>query len=223
MRLMLLGGPGAGKGTQALKLINYFNIPQISTGDMLRTAIAKGTELGKNVKSIMDSGKLISDDIIVALVTERLQQPDCRNGFLFDGFPRTIPQAESLKNANIKLDHVVELAVPDRDIISRISGRRVHLPSGRVYHVAFNPPIKEGVDDLTGEPLVQRDDDSEETIIKRLQIYHKQTEPLIHYYQELADNNGSRAPKFHHVSGVGDVDTIFSSILSAVKEQVPSC
>jgi len=222
MRLMLLGGPGAGKGTQALKLINYFNIPQISTGDMLRSAIAAGTELGKNAKSVMDAGKLVSDDIIIALVKERLQQADCKNGFLFDGFPRTIPQAQALKHANIKLDHVIEIAVPDSDIVKRISGRRVHLPSGRVYHVVFNPPKQDGLDDVSGEALIQRDDDSEQTIVKRLQVYHQQTEPLVHYYQEWAKKDAS-APRFHHVSGVGDVDSIFSSILAAVTQREMSC
>jgi adenylate kinase len=216
MRLMLLGGPGAGKGTQALKLINYFQIPQISTGDMLRAAIAAGSELGKSAKAVMDSGKLVSDDIIIGLVKERIQQPDCINGFLFDGFPRTIPQADALKSARIKLDHVVEIAVPDADIINRISGRRVHLASGRIYHIKFNPPAKDGVDDLTGEPLIQRDDDREATIAKRLEVYHHQTEPLIHYYQEWARTNTSDAPAFHRVSGVGSVDTIFSAIISAV-------
>ncbi|MDP1601721.1 MAG: adenylate kinase [Legionella sp.] len=219
MRLMLLGGPGAGKGTQALKLVNYFKIPQISTGDMLRAAITAGTELGKSAKAVMDAGKLVSDDIIIDLVKERLQQPDCVNGFLFDGFPRTIPQADALKSAGIKLDHVVEIAVPDADIINRISGRRVHLASGRVYHIKFNPPVKDGFDDLTGEPLVQRDDDSEETIAKRLEVYHHQTEPLIQYYQEWASSNSPEAPVFHRVSGVGSVDTIFSAIISAVTSQ----
>ncbi|MGQ3891402.1 adenylate kinase [Legionella sp. CNM-4043-24] len=223
MRLMLLGGPGAGKGTQALKLINHFNIPQISTGDMLRSAIAAGTELGRNAKAVMDSGRLVSDDIIIALVKERLQQNDCRNGFLFDGFPRTIPQADALKNAGIKLDHVIEIAVPDSDIIKRISGRRVHVPSGRVYHVVFNPPKQDGLDDVTGEALVQRDDDSEETIVKRLQVYHQQTEPLIKYYQDWANTHSPQAPQFHHISGVGDVDSIFSSIIAAVSEREVSC
>jgi len=220
MRLMLLGGPGAGKGTQALKLINYFNIPQISTGDMLRSAIAAGTELGKSAKAIMDSGKLVSDDIIIDLVKERLQEPDCKNGFLFDGFPRTIPQADALKSANIKLDHVVEIAVPDEEIINRISGRRVHVASGRVYHIKFNPPLVNGIDDITGEPLVQRDDDREETVKKRLEVYHKQTEPLIQYYQQWADSHSASAPQFHRVSGIGSVDNIFNHIISQINTQV---
>ncbi|MDX1838236.1 adenylate kinase [Legionella taurinensis] len=223
MRLMLLGGPGAGKGTQALKLINYFGIPQISTGDMLRSAIAAGTELGKNAKAIMDAGKLVSDEIIIALVKERLQQSDCRKGFLFDGFPRTIPQADALKTAGIKLDHVIEIAVPDSEIINRISGRRVHVASGRVYHVTFNPPLKAGLDDATGEPLIQRADDSEATIQKRLDVYHQQTEPLIDYYQSWANTRDPLAPRFHRVSGLGSVDTIFTNILSAINAKELSC
>lgn len=219
MRLMLLGGPGAGKGTQALKLINHFKIPQISTGDMLRSAIAAGSELGRNAKEIMDAGKLVSDDIIIALVKERLQQPDCRNGFLFDGFPRTIPQADALKNAHIKLDHVIEIAVPDEEIISRISGRLVHLPSGRVYHKESHPPKKNWLDDVTGEPLIQRDDDKEETIKKRLAVYHQQTEPLINYYQEWSKMKSPDAPKFHRVSGVDSVDNIFSRILTCINQE----
>ncbi|WP_028387620.1 adenylate kinase [Legionella fairfieldensis] len=216
MRLMLLGGPGAGKGTQALKLIDYFKIPQISTGDMLRSAIAAGTELGKSAKKVMDAGELVSDEIIIALVKERLQQDDCRNGFLFDGFPRTIPQADALKEANVKLDHVVEIAVPDSEIISRISGRRVHVASGRVYHVKFHPPEKEGIDDVTGESLIQRDDDKEETIKQRLAVYHQQTEPLIRYYQQWANTFDSQAPQFHQVSGIGSVESIFKTILSCL-------
>lgn len=216
MRLMLLGGPGAGKGTQALKLIEYFKIPQISTGDMLRSAIAAGTELGLSAKKIMDAGQLVSDDIIIGLVKERLQQDDCRNGFLFDGFPRTLPQADALKDADIKLDHVIEIAVPDEEIITRISGRRVHVPSGRVYHIQFQPPVKEGLDDVTGEPLEQRADDSEETIRHRLAVYHKQTEPLVHYYQQWAKSSDSMAPQFHRVSGIGSVDTIFQDILRCI-------
>ncbi len=211
---MLLGGPGAGKGTQARKLIDYFKIPQISTGDMLRAAIAEGTELGKNAKQVMDAGQLVSDEIIIALVKERLQKADCRNGFLFDGFPRTIPQADALKDANIKLDHVIEIAVPDEEIIKRISGRRVHLPSGRVYHIAFHPPKIDGIDDLTGEDLIQRDDDKEETIKQRLAVYHKQTEPLVHYYQQLEAI--AKSPQFHQVHGLGSVDTIFNKILSSL-------
>ncbi|WP_019217105.1 adenylate kinase [Legionella tunisiensis] len=218
MRLMLLGGPGAGKGTQALKLIDYFKIPQISTGDMLRSAIAAGTELGKSAKKVMDSGKLVSDEIIIGLVKERLQQDDCRAGFLFDGFPRTIPQADALKNAKIKLDHVIEIAVPDEEIINRISGRRVHVASGRVYHVKFQPPKKDNVDDITGEPLIQRDDDKEETIKQRLFVYHQQTEPLINYYQQWAKANDSQAPHFHRVQGVGSVDSIFQAILSCIND-----
>lgn len=223
MRLMLLGGPGAGKGTQALKLINYFNIPQISTGDMLRSAIAAGTELGKNAKAIMDEGKLVSDDIIIALVKERLLEDDCRKGFLFDGFPRTIFQADALKAAKIKLDHVIEIAVPDSEIINRISGRRVHVASGRVYHVKFNPPVNAGLDDVSGEPLIQRDDDSEETIQKRLEVYHQQTEPLIDYYQRWAKSGQDQAPQFHRVSGLGNVDSIFTDILSALNARELSC
>ncbi len=222
MRLILLGGPGAGKGTQALKLMNYFNIPQISTGDMLRSAIAAGTELGKNAKAVMDSGKLVSDDIIIALVKERLQQPDCKNGFLFDGFPRTIPQADALKLANIQVDHVVEIAVPDEVIIQRISGRRVHLGSGRVYHMVFNAPKNQGLDDETGEALVQRDDDKEETIKKRLEVYHHQTEPLVEYYQQWAETlqDDNTAPEFHKVSGLGTVDSIFNAIVEELSQKV---
>lgn len=216
MRLMLLGGPGAGKGTQALKLIDYFKIPQISTGDMLRSAIAAGTALGLSAKKIMDAGQLVSDEIIIDLVKERLQQDDCHNGFLFDGFPRTIPQADALKDANIKLDHVIEIAVPDEEIISRISGRRVHVASGRVYHIKFQPPLKEGLDDVTGEPLEQRADDSEETIRRRLAVYHQQTEPLVHYYQEWAKSKDPVAPQFHRVSGIGSVDSIFQDILRCI-------
>lgn len=223
MRLMLLGGPGAGKGTQALKLMSYFNIPQISTGDMLRAAITAGTELGKSAKAVMDSGKLVSDDIIIDLVKERLKQPDCQNGFLFDGFPRTIPQADALKTANIKLDHVIEIAVPDEEIINRISGRRVHLASGRIYHVKFNPPMVANIDDQTGEPLVQRADDSEETIRKRLEVYHQQTEPLVSYYQRWSKQDKLNAPVFHRVSGIGSVESIFSNILSALAIKELSC
>lgn len=219
MRLMLLGGPGAGKGTQALKLINYFNIPQISTGDMLRAAIAAGTELGKSAKKIMDAGQLVSDEIIIALVKERLEQPDCHRGFLFDGFPRTIPQADALQEARIRLDHVIEIAVPDDEIIKRISGRWVHRASGRVYHLQFNPPKNEGVDDITGEPLIQRDDDKEETIKQRLAVYHKQTEPLVNYYKQLeheAKLTQGHVTRFHRINGIGSVESIFDRIMTCI-------
>lgn len=218
MRLMLLGGPGAGKGTQALNLVKYFGIPQISTGDMLRSAIAAGTPLGRNAKAIMDAGQLVSDAVIIDLVKERLQQPDCSKGFLFDGFPRTIPQAEALREEGIMLDHVIELAVPDAEIIHRMSGRRVHVASGRVYHVAFNPPQREGVDDVTGELLMQREDDKEDTVRNRLRVYHEQTEPLIHYYQCWdKKSDGLAAPMFHKVDGLGEVDVVFERILSQIK------
>lgn len=215
MRLMLLGGPGAGKGTQALKLIDYFNIPQISTGDMLRSAIAAGTELGKSAKKIMEAGQLVSDEIIIALVKERLKQPDCQKGFLFDGFPRTIPQADALKEAHVKLDHVIEIAVPDEEIIHRISGRRVHVASGRVYHIQFHPPKVAGMDDQTGEPLIQRDDDKEVTIKQRLAVYHQQTEPLVKYYQNW-EQESKNAPRFHRINGIGSVNDIFNRILSCL-------
>lgn len=219
MRLVLLGGPGAGKGTQALKLIEHFKIPKISTGDMLRSAIVRGTELGDKAKKIMDSGQLVPDEIIIPLVKERLQNPDCHRGFLFDGFPRTIPQADALREAYIPIDHVIELVVPDEEIISRISGRRVHLPSGRIYHIKFNPPQVAGVDDGTGEPLIQRDDDQEETIRQRLSVYHQQTEPLVDYYRQLeqeAKITASQAPHFHQVNGIGSVELVFDSILSCI-------
>ncbi len=217
MRLMLLGGPGAGKGTQALRLIKTFNIPQISTGDMLRAAIASGSPLGVSAKKIMDSGELVSDDIMIKLVAERLQQEDCQAGFLLDGFPRTIPQAEALKNAGIEIDHVIEIAVDDEEIVRRISGRRVHVPSGRVYHTLYQPPKHSGLDDVTGEPLIQRDDDCEVVIRNRLEVYHKQTEPLIEYYQTWSNTKDPNAPAFHRISGEGEVDTIFQRILSVIK------
>lgn len=219
MRLMLLGGPGAGKGTQAQKVCVHFQIPQISTGDMLRAAITEGTELGRHAKAIMESGKLVSDDIIIALVKERIAQPDCQRGFLFDGFPRTLPQADALKEASIFLDHVLEIVVSDEDIIRRLSGRRVHLASNRIYHMEFNPPQQDGLDDLTGEPLIQRDDDREDTIRKRLEVYHSQTEPLVEYYQTWAALNDPNAAKFHRISGVGNVETIFSRILTAIETE----
>lgn len=215
MRLMLLGGPGAGKGTQALRLIKAFHVPQISTGDMLRTAIAAGSPLGLSAKKIMDSGKLVSDDIMIGLVKERLSQQDCSNGFLLDGFPRTIPQAQALKDAGIPLDFVVEIQVPDEEIVRRISGRRTHQASGRVYHIDYHPPLREGLDDVTGEPLIQRDDDREEIIRKRLEVYQQQTAPLIQFYQE-AQCKDDHAPQFKSVSGEGSVDDIYNRILQAI-------
>ena len=216
MRLMLLGAPGAGKGTQANKLSQYFNIPQISTGDMLRAAITEGTELGLHAKEIMDAGQLVSDDLIIALVKDRIQRDDCAHGFLFDGFPRTIPQADALKDAHIYLEHVLEIVVSDTEIIQRLSGRRVHLPSNRIYHIEYNPPKVAGRDDVTGEPLVQRDDDLEDTIRKRLDVYHTQTEPLIAYYQHWSATNDPEAPAFHRVVGSGDVEIIFLQLLAAI-------
>ncbi|MBA4697446.1 MAG: adenylate kinase [Legionella sp.] len=216
MRLMLLGSPGAGKGTQALKLTQYFNIPQIATGDMLRAAIVEGTELGKTAKSIMEAGKLLPDEIMIELVKNRLKQPDCSNGFLFDGFPRTIPQANALKDNQIKLDHVIEMVVPDEEIIHRITGRLVHPASGRVYHLQLNPPKHPGHDDLTGEALIQREDDKEATVRQRLTVYHEQTKPLIHYYQEWAKEQASEAPKFHQIKGSGSVDEVFNQILACL-------
>lgn len=216
MRLMLLGGPGAGKGTQAQRLSAYFNIPQISTGDMLRQAISEGTPLGLDAKKIMDAGQLVSDNIIMGLIEERLKQPDCQAGFLFDGFPRTLGQANALKEAGIVLDHVIEIAVDDEEIIRRISGRRIHPASGRAYHLEYHPPKVDCVDDITGEPLVLRDDDKEETIRKRLAVYHHQTEPLIQYYKALAEQSGNQAPSFHRVVGLGSVEAIFKAILGAI-------
>lgn len=206
MRIILLGAPGAGKGTQAKFLCEHFGIPQISTGDMLRAAVAAGTELGKQAKAIMDAGGLVSDDLIIGLVKDRLQQPDCANGCLFDGFPRTIPQAQAMVEANIDVDHVIEIDVDDEEIVGRLSGRRVHPGSGRIYHVMHNPPQVEGVDDATGEPLIQRDDDKEETVRKRLDIYKQQTQPLVNFYKDL------QGPKYHRVGGVGSVDQITAQI-----------
>jgi adenylate kinase len=220
---MLLGGPGAGKGTQAARLIERFQIPQISTGDMLRAAIAAGTPLGLNAKKIMEAGGLVSDDIIIGLVKERLKNPDCINGFLFDGFPRTIVQADALKNAGIDLDHVIEIAVDDDEIIERISGRRIHQPSGRVYHIRNHPPKIAGKDDLTGEPLIQRDDDKEDTVRKRLEVYHNQTAPLINYYKEWAKDSSGSAPRFHTVQGKGSVDQIFDEIVTLLQNGENTC
>lgn len=208
MRLILLGGPGAGKGTQAKYITEKYSIPQISTGDMLRAAVKAGTPLGIEAKKIMDAGGLVSDDIIIGLVKDRIAQPDCENGFLFDGFPRTLPQADAMKAAGVNLDFVVEIAVDDDEIIRRMSGRRVHVASGRTYHVEFNPPQAAGKDDETGEDLIQRDDDQEETVRKRLEIYHDQTEPLIHYYSDWAKTGDSNAPKYIRIEGIGTVEQI---------------
>ena len=216
MRIMLLGGPGAGKGTQAGNLIKRFNIPQISTGDMLRAAILAGSKLGLSAKKIMESGQLVSDNIIIELVKERLKQSDCEHGFLLDGFPRTIPQAEALKTANIDIDYVIEIAVDDEEIVKRISGRRIHPASGRVYHIHNRPPISTGIDDITGEPLILREDDCEEIIRKRLDVYHEQTEPLVNYYQQWALQDEKKAPVFRQISGEGSEDMIYQRILSAI-------
>ena len=216
MRLILLGGPGAGKGTQAGFLTEHFGIPQISTGDMLRAAVKAGTALGQEAKKVMDSGGLVSDDIIVGLIKDRLKQPDCSNGYLLDGFPRTIAQAEAMKSEGIGVDYVVEIAVPDEEIIKRMSGRRVHLASGRTYHTEFNPPNQDGKDDVTGEPLVQRDDDKEETVRRRLQVYHRQTAPLIDYYTRWGKSGDPEAPAYVRVDGIGDVEDVKQRILAAL-------
>ena len=216
MRIILLGGPGAGKGTQAGFIKEKYQIPQISTGDMLRAHVKAGTELGKAAKKIMDEGGLVSDEIIMGMVKERIAEDDCKNGFLFDGFPRTIPQAEGLKSAGVQVDAVVEIDVPDEEIIKRMSGRRVHLASGRTYHVVFNPPREEGKDDETGEPLIQRDDDKEETVRARLRNYHEQTKPLVGYYTEYAESGVADAPVYHRIAGVGGVDDIRQAIFDAL-------
>ena len=216
MRLILLGGPGAGKGTQANNIKERYGIPQISTGDMLRAAVKAGTELGLAAKIVMDSGGLVSDDIIIGLVKERIQEPDCEKGFLFDGFPRTIPQADAMKEAGVPIDAVVDIDVPDGEIIKRMSGRRVHLPSGRTYHITFNPPKVEGKDDETGEDLIQRDDDQEETVKKRLDVYHDQTEPLIGYYKAWEGTGEAAAPKYIRIEGVGKVDEIRDNIFTSL-------
>jgi adenylate kinase len=216
MRLILLGGPGAGKGTQATFIKEKFGIPQISTGDMLRAHVKSGSELGMAAKKVMDSGALVSDDIIIAMVKQRITEADCAKGFLFDGFPRTIPQADAMKNAGIKLDYVVEIAVDDSEIIERMSGRRVHLPSGRTYHVKFNPPKIAGKDDVTGEDLIQRDDDKEATVKTRLDVYHEQTEPLVAYYGNWAKSNDANAPKYVKILGVGKVEDIRAKIFAAL-------
>jgi len=216
MRLILLGPPGAGKGTQAAFITQRYRIPQISTGDMLRAAVKAGTPLGLAAKAVMDAGKLVSDDIIIGLVKERLKQPDCGQGYLFDGFPRTIPQADALRDAGVPLDFVIEIDVPDAEIIARISGRRVHPSSGRVYHVQHQPPRVAGKDDLTGEDLVQRDDDREETVRKRLEVYRAQTRPLVDYYSQWARRGEPGAPRYQRVEGLGSVDQIRDRLFAAL-------
>jgi adenylate kinase len=216
MRLILLGGPGAGKGTQANYIKERYQIPQISTGDMLRAAVKAGTKLGKEAKGYMDAGGLVPDGVIIGLVKERIKEADCEKGFLFDGFPRTIPQADAMKEAGVPIDAVVDIDVADAEIIKRMSGRRAHLASGRTYHVVFNPPKEEGKDDVTGEPLVQRDDDKEETVRKRLEVYHDQTEPLIGYYQKWEGSGEAGAPRYIKIHGVGGVDQIRDQIFASL-------
>ncbi|HYS14291.1 MAG TPA: adenylate kinase [Burkholderiaceae bacterium] len=216
MRLILLGPPGAGKGTQAAFIKERYGIPQISTGDMLRAAVKAGTPLGLAAKKVMDAGQLVSDAIIIDLVKERLSAPDCQKGYLFDGFPRTIPQADSLRDANVKVDVVLEIDVPDADIIERMDGRRVHIASGRTYHLKFNPPRQAGRDDATGEPLIQREDDKADVVRKRLDVYHAQTRPLIDYYSKWAATNDPAAPKYRKVDGRGTVDEIKQRVFDAL-------
>ena len=216
MRLILLGPPGAGKGSQANFIKEKFGIPQISTGDMLRAAVKAGTPLGIEAKKVMDAGGLVSDEIIIGLVKDRLQQPDCQAGYMFDGFPRTLPQADALKDAGVKVDVVLQIDVPDEEIIERMSGRRAHLPSGRTYHVKYNPPKVEGKDDVTGEDLVQRDDDREETVRKRLDVYHSQTKPLLDYYTKWSATGEAVAPKVKIISGMGSVDAITARVFDAL-------
>jgi len=217
MRLILLGPPGAGKGTQANFIKEKFGIPQISTGDMLRAAVKAGTPLGVEAKKVMDAGGLVSDDIIIGLVKDRLQQDDCKGGYMFDGFPRTIPQADAMKDAGVPIDLVLEIDVPDSEIVERMSGRRVHLASGRTYHVKYNPPKVAGKDDATGEDLIQRDDDREETVKKRLEVYHAQTKPLVDYYTKWEASGDKVAPKVRKISGLGSVEEITARALDALK------
>jgi adenylate kinase len=217
MRLILLGPPGAGKGTQAAFIRDAYGIPQISTGDMLRAAVSAGTPLGLAAKQVMDSGVLVSDDIIIGVVKERLREADCAQGYLFDGFPRTIPQADALKDAGVGLDYVIEIDVPDAAIVERMSGRRVHVPSGRTYHVKFNPPRLTGRDDVTGEPLIQREDDSEDTVRNRLAIYHAQTEPLVTYYAQWEASGDPKAPRYRKVNGLGTVEGVRDACMAALR------
>ena len=218
MRLILLGAPGAGKGTQANYIKEKYNIPQISTGDMLRAAIKAGTDLGMAAKKVMDAGGLVSDDIMIGLVKDRLQDADCANGYLFDGFPRTIAQADAMKDAGINVDYVLEIDVPDESIVERMSGRRSHPGSGRVYHIKFNPPKVDNLDDVTGEPLIQRDDDKAETVMKRLSVYHNQTEVLLGYYNKWSQSGLPGAPKYRRISGVGPVEQIRDAAFAALTE-----
>lgn len=213
MKIILLGPPGAGKGTQAQALKDKFNIPQISTGEILRAEIKAQSELGKKLKAIVDSGALVSDDIIIEIVKKKIASPECKNGFLFDGFPRTLTQAEAVKSAGIKIDHVIEITVPDEEIIKRMSGRRVHLASGRTYHNEYNPPKTAGQDDVTNEPLVQREDDKEETVKKRLDVYHQQTKPLVEYYENQSKSKDANAPQYHRTSGVGEISKITQDLI----------
>lgn len=217
MKLILLGGPGAGKGTQASFIAEKFGIAQISTGDMLRAAVKAGTPLGLEAKKIMDAGKLVPDEIISGLVRDRVSEKDCENGYLLDGFPRTVPQADTMREFGINIDYVIEINVADSEIIKRMSGRRAHLASGRTYHVVYNPPKQEGIDDISGEPLVQRDDDKEDTVKTRLEVYHQQTEPLIGYYQKFAQSGDENAPTYVSIQGVGSVESIRDSIFTALE------
>ena len=216
MRLILLGPPGAGKGTQAAFIREKYGIPQISTGDMLRAAAQQGTPIGLEARKVMDAGRLVSDEVIIGLVKARLREPDCARGYLFDGFPRTIPQAEAMKAAAVRFDYVLEIDVPESEIVLRMSGRRVHPASGRTYHVKFNPPQAPGKDDVTGEPLIQRDDDREETVRKRLEVYRRQTRPLVEYYTRWAAAGDARAPRYHRISGLGGVEEIRARAFAAL-------